>query len=461
MKKNIYYYYEKIYKSKIFSFKKNIIYIILTMKSKFSLITKYSFVTSNIINNLGMEKYKDLKIQSKVIYYDYSNNNETTNNNEIYINNHNLNNYNNGNNIFYDYDNNSNTYTNVINFYQFIVPQNIQYIEKKSRFHLISRGFYTMLIHNKDGYIESLRFYSNNFSKKDFDEMVYSDLVYYDKLNKLDLHYLKTGKNLKNIRSILRVNGPEIIILNKDNASEFTTPVLAKYTQYNTKKIVLNDILNNYKNEKSEESKKIIEVEKDFYNIFVIISYNLKYLYKIQNKENELDNEISNLIQEYEFKNKYLLENLYNCIKYKPTENGNIKEYGFYYIMELQNNLSLKIKLSSVKLKKLENKNIQIVYFKTEKTFRKKGLATNLLMEIFNKYKDYHFVTLLTDNDGYSLLHKFGFVRLTEIKDTDSNKNHYIDYYCKKLHISRYLYDIENKIEVENPNINNIYLLYK
>lgn len=431
------------------------------MKSKFSLITKYSFVTSNIINNFGMEKNKDLKIQSSVAYYTYSNNNKTTNNNEINIDNNNT-----SNNFFNNYNINSNTNINFISFYPVICPfifyrYNQPIEQKNSRFYLASGGFYTMLIHNENDYIESLRFYSNNFSKQDFDDMLYDELVKYDRLNKLDLFYLNIAKNLKNIRSLFRVNEPETIILNKDNISYFTTPVLAKYDQYNTKKIVLKNILSNYKNGKSKKSKKIIEVHKDFYNIFVILSYNLKYLYKSQNNEKELDEKISNLIKDYEYKNNDLLKNLYNYIKFEITEKDNIKEYGFYYIMNLQNNLTLKIKLSSVKLKELENKNIQIIYFKTEKIFRKKGLATNLLKNILNKYKNYRFVTLLTDNDGYSLLHKLGFVRLTEIKDTCSNKNYYIDYYCKKLHISRYSYDIKNKIEILNPNINNIYFLRK
>ena len=457
------------------------------MKSRFSLITKCSFVTSNIINNFGMEKYKDLKIQSNVAYYNYSNNNKTTNNNEININNCsnnivtyynypnnnettnnneininkcNLNNYININNNFYNYNNNSNEDINFINSYPFIFPQNIQ-PKKKSRFVLMSRGFYTMLIHIEYGYIESLRFYSNNFSNEDFDNMVYTDLVDHDKLNKLDLFHLKIGINLKNLRSLFRVNGPEIIILNKNNISKFTTPVSAKYHQYNTKKIVLNNILDNYKNGKFIGGKKIIDVENDFYNIFVIISYNLNYLYKSKYKEKELNDKISELINEYKSKNYDLLKNLYNYINYETTEKGNIKEYSFCYIMKLQNNLSLKIKLSSVKFKELENKNIQIVYFKTEKIFRKKGLATTLLKEILKAYKDYCFVTLLTDNDGYSLLRKLGFKRLTEIKDTYLNKNHYIDYYCEKLHISRYSYDIKTEKKVENQNINNIYFLRK
>ena len=408
-----------------------------------------------------MEKSKDLKIQSSVAYYTYSNNNKTTNNNEINSDNNNTSNI-----FFNNYNINSNTNINFISFYPVICPlifypYNQPIEQKNSRFYLASGGFYTMLIHNENDYIESLRFYSSNFSKEDFDDMLYDELVKYDRLNKLDLFYLNIAKNLKNIRSLFRVNEPETIILNKDNISYFTTPVLAKYDQYNTKKIILNNIFNNYKNGKSKKSKKIIEVNKDFYNIFVILSYNLKYLYKSQNREKELDEKISNLIKDYEYKNNDLLKNLHKYIKFEITEKDNIKEYGFYYTMNLQNNLTLKIKLSSVKLKELANKNIQIIYFKTEKIFRKKGLATNLLTNILNKYKNYRFVTLLTDNDGYSLLHKLGFVRLTEIKDTCSNKNHYIDYYCKKLHISRYSYDIKNKIEILNPNINNIYLLKK
>lgn len=421
------------------------------MENKFNLIAKLSFATTNIINNFGMEnkdynnpKNKVNTNNKEIIENSINDINSTNNinnlNNINNINNINLNNINNFNSI--NITNNINT-NNIIfvnpdfyygyhNFYYgypdfFYYNNDLNYIKEDIAEIIVNDN-------DDDNSIEHLKFTSNFIYKNRFDDFLHCFIINYRNFKVLNLGRLNISKNLYNLRSLFYVKEPETVVVNKKNISYFYTPILADYDTYNVKKIVLENI------NQSEENitNFIINLNDDFYNTFILITFSLKTLYNYENTE-QVKKSIDHLINRYHNQNKYLLNNLNKLKRFKRECNKEDKtyEYYYYYIMDINNSLNFKIKLSYFKLKKVEDnkRNFIILDFKTERIFRRKKLATTLFGEIldFNS-KDISFLVVSpTKGNTAAFLKSLGFIHLKFIKSWNMN---IFNKYCKKFNLS-------------------------
>ena len=320
--------------------------------------------------------------------------------------------------------------------------------------------------------IEELKFISKTVNEKIFDDFIYSFIIDYRYFKILNMGNLYISQNMNNLKKLFYVKEPEMIVFNKldeEDKNYFKTPILANYDKYYVKYIILRDILidNNTKLNLS----KTIKVHNEFFNIFTIISFYLKDIYECKTID-EVNKTVGDLFSVYGTCNKDLLDNLDKLKKLHISENNNVIEYSYNYLMEIPNKnssknrrkLTLDVKLSYIKFIHKYNNKFEIVDFKTENRFKDKNLEKNLIEDILKdpKYsfanikKKISFFTISDCENKISLLKNLGFKSIKNMDKNDIN-NYFRDFSAKekKIYVNRNTFIFTKKIN-KNKNKNKI-----